>query len=454
MPHPSRFIVFVVAFALLSPTVLAATPIASTDIDATIERSMKTFDVPGIAVAVVKDDRIVYSKGFGVESLNGARKVDAHTLFGIASNSKAFVAAALAMLVDEKKLKWNDKVTDIIPEFKLYDPYVTAEFTVEDLLTHRSGLGLGAGDLMLFPDGSDFTRADVIRNLRYLKPVSGFRSKFDYDNLLYIVAGEVVARVSGMSWEGFVEQRIMRPLGMNESAASRSRAPAGSHLAMPHIASDGSPARQIDADLGNIANAAGGIVSNLADMSAWVRMQLNGGSYGNGQHLFSAQAQAAMWSPHAILPVRPGPYSSNFSTYGLGWFVNDANGYKVVTHTGGLTGMVTQVVLVPSLKLGVIVLTNQEQGSAFNAISSTILDSYLGVAPTDRVGELRKRRDERVAKAATEAAAARALPPGAAAGPAPIRRRSPEPGAIRGSVTSPSAGPALACFSPRSARPS
>src|SRR5450830_1450077 len=167
MAQPSRFIPFLLAAAILAPAAHAASPISAAAIDSTVERSMKAFDVPGIAVAVVKDDKVVYSKGFGVDSLKGGRKVDAHTLFGIASNSKAFVAASLAMLVDEKKLKWDDKVTDIIPEFKMYDPYVTAEFTIEDLLTHRSGLGLGAGDLMQFPDGSDFTRAEVIHNLRY-----------------------------------------------------------------------------------------------------------------------------------------------------------------------------------------------------------------------------------------------------------------------------------------------
>ena len=434
MAQPSRFIPFILAAAILAPAAPAAysaTPISATAIDSTVERSMKAFDVPGIAVAVVKDDKVVYSKGFGVDSLKGGRKVDAHTLFGIASNSKAFVAASLAMLVDEKKLKWDDKVTDIIPEFKMYDPYVTAEFTIEDLLTHRSGLGLGAGDLMQFPDGSDFTRAEVIHNLRYLKPVSSFRSKFDYDNLLYIVAGEVVARVSGMSWEEFVERRIMRPLGMNESAASLRRAPAGAALAKPHAPVEGGPARQIDADPGEVANAAGGIVSNLADMSIWMRMQLNGGRYGNGQRLFSEQAQAAMWTPHTLLPPGLSPYTSNFSTYGLGWFINDANGYKVVTHTGGLSGMVTQVVLVPALKLGIVVLTNQEQGSAFNAISLSIMDSYLGVAGIDRVAELSKMRAERAAKAAA-VAAAQAVPAGGAAGAG-----GPDPALVTGTWRDP-----------------
>ena len=405
-------------------------PIDPGTIDDTVARTMKAFDVPGIAVAVVKDDKVIYSKGMGVAALNTRGKVDGHTLFGIASNTKAFVAASLAMLVEEKKLRWTDKVTDIIPEFKMFDPYVTAEFTIEDLLTHRSGLGLGAGDLMEFPDGSDFTRADVIRNLRYLKPVSSFRSRYDYDNQLYIVAGEVVARVSGMPWEDFVEQRILRPLGMNESAASRTRARKTVQMAMPHAAVDGGPVRQIDAAPGDVLNAAGGIVSNLDDMSKWVRMQLDGGRYisgskgggsnGGAKQLFTPASQAVMWAPHTILPVAPKTtYETLFAAYGYGWGMKDANGYKVVSHTGGLTGMVTQVTLVPKLKLGIIVLTNQQEGDAFLAITETILDHYLGVPRTDRVAEHRTRRDRQIADAAKVSDAARKAIAAAPAGPAP-----------------------------------
>ena len=166
-------------------------------------------------MAVIKDDKVIHAKGYGVRSLRTQQKVDENTVFGVASNSKAYTAAALGMLVDEKKITWDTKVTDVIPEFKLYNPYVTEEFTIRDLLCHRSGMGLGAGDLMMWPDSSDFTKADIIHNLRYLKPVSSFRSKYDYDNNLYIVAGEVVARVSGTSWEDFVEKRFMQPLGMS-----------------------------------------------------------------------------------------------------------------------------------------------------------------------------------------------------------------------------------------------
>src|SRR4030095_9000468 len=202
---------------------LYSQPLTGKQIDTLVERSMKAFDVPGIAVGIIKDGKVIHAKGYGVRSLNTKQKTDENTLFGIASNSKAFTAASLGMLVDEGKIKWDDKVRDYIPEFKLYSPYVTEEFTIRDLLTHRSGLGLGAGDLMLWPDSSDFTLKDVIYNLRFLKPVSGFRTKYDYDNNLYVVAGEVVARISGHSWDEFVEKRIMEPLGMTHSAASFDR---------------------------------------------------------------------------------------------------------------------------------------------------------------------------------------------------------------------------------------
>ncbi|MEO6302683.1 MAG: serine hydrolase domain-containing protein, partial [Bacteroidia bacterium] len=195
------------AFFIFQRIPLQAQVISSAQIDSLTERVLKTFDVPGIAVSIVKDGKIVHAKGYGVRSLKTMQKVDEHTLFGIASNSKAFTVAALGVLVDEGKITWDDKVTDYIPEFRMYNPYVTEDFTIRDLLTHRSGLGLGAGDLMFWPDSNNFTKKDIIHNLRYLKQVSGFRTKYDYDNLLYIVAGEVIAKVAGISWEDFIETR-------------------------------------------------------------------------------------------------------------------------------------------------------------------------------------------------------------------------------------------------------
>jgi CubicO group peptidase (beta-lactamase class C family) len=198
-----------------------AQSVRPSEIDSLVERTMKTFHVPGIAVALIKDGRTILVKGYGVRSLITKLPTDENTLFAIASNTKAFTAAALGILADEGKLTFDDKVIDYIPGFRLYNPYVTEEFTIRDLLTHRSGMGLGAGDLMIWPEPSLFTREDIIHNLRYLKPVSGFRTQYDYDNLLYIVAGEVVARASGMPYEDFIEKRIIQALGMSTFLPNR-----------------------------------------------------------------------------------------------------------------------------------------------------------------------------------------------------------------------------------------
>ncbi|WP_222611093.1 MULTISPECIES: serine hydrolase [Undibacterium] len=377
--------------------VKAASPttITSEQIDRVVESAMKTFNVPGISVAVIKDDKLIHAKGYGVRDIKSKLPMETSTLVGIASNSKAFTAAALAILVDEKKLSWNDKVNNIIPEFKLYNPYVTEEFTVLDLMTHRSGMGLGAGDLMFFPDGSDFTIKDVIHNLRYLKQTSSFRSQFDYDNNLYIIAGEVIKRVSGLSWEEYIEQKIMQPLQMNASAASITRLKNAGNKVEPHVAVNGQ-LQVVPFRPNEVINAAGGIYSNIDDMSKWVRMQLNKGSYGD-KRLFSEQAQHEMWSPHTIIQMGPngGPYNTHFNSYGIGWGINDVKGYKQVSHTGGLLGMVTQVTLIPELKLGIVVLTNQEQGAAFSAITNTIKDSYFGMPVVDRVKEFADRQAKR-----------------------------------------------------------
>jgi CubicO group peptidase (beta-lactamase class C family) len=380
-------------FGIHSFITAQAQPITSTEVDQLTERVLKTFDVPGIAVAIIKDGKVIHSKGYGIRSLNTQQKVDENTLFGIASNSKAYTAAALGMLVDEKKIKWDDKVTQYIPEFKMYNPWVTEEFTIKDLLTHRSGLGLGAGDLMMWPDSSDFTKADIIHNLRYLKPVSSFRTKYDYDNNLYIVAGEVVARASGMSWEDFVEKRIMQPLGFTASATSIARLKNKSNIVDPHAPVNGK-VQVIKIDWSETANAAGGIYSNLTDMSKWVIMQLNHGKFGDGlsKQLFSEEVQQEMWTPQTIIPVKgPTPYNTHFSSYGLGWGLSDVKGYLQATHTGGLAGIVTQVTLIPELKLGIIVFTNQQVGQAFVSITNTIKDSYLGMPKKDRVKEYQDR---------------------------------------------------------------
>ncbi len=376
-----------------------AQPLSSSAIDSLVQRSMKAFDVPGIAVSVLKDGKVIHSKGYGVRSLETKEKVDENTLFGIASNTKAFTAAALGILADQGKLSWDDKVRKYIPEFKLYDPYVTEEFTIRDLLTHRSGMGLGAGDLMFFPDSADFTIKDVIYNLRFLKPVSSFRTKYDYDNNLYIIAGEVIARVSGMSWEQFIEQRILTPLGMNNSAASYARLKNKSNVIDGHAPVDGKVG-VIARNNSQIMLAAGGIYSSIADLGKWVQLHLSHGKYDGSRQLISDNVHEEMWSPQTIIPVRgANSYNTHFASYGLGFFISDVKGYKQLSHTGGLEGMVTQITMIPEIGLGIIVLTNQMEGGAFTSITNQIKDGYLGVQGIDRVAVSSQSRKEQLAEA-------------------------------------------------------
>lgn len=397
--NKKNFLLSAILIILSGFSTLHAQVLTSKQIDSIAEKTLTTFNVPGIAVAVVKDGKVIHAKGYGVRSLKTKEPVDENTFFGIASNSKAFTAAALGMLVDEGKLNWDDKVVDFIPGFKLYNPYVTQEFTIRDLLTHRSGLGLGAGDLMLWPDSNLISKEGLIHNLRYLKPVSAFRTKYDYDNLLYIVAGEVLAKVSGMSWETFIENRIMRPLGMEHSAAAYTRLQHQENSIDAHAPEDGK-LKVITKNFSPIGNAAGGIWSNVNEMSKWVIMQLNGGKYGPDlkQQLFSKEVQGEMWSPQTI--IREGnTYSSRFSAYGLGWVLNNINGHLQAFHTGGLGGIVTQVTLIPDLKLGIIVLTNQQSGAAFSAITNSIKDGYLDIKGRDRIKAYKANEDEGFANA-------------------------------------------------------
>ena len=388
----TRSLLLFMSFGLLSQ-LNNAQELSSKEIDSVVKKTMETFNVPGIAVAVLKDGEVIHSEGYGIRSLKSGGKVDENTLFGVASNTKAVTAAALAQLVDEGKIDWDSKVTSVIPEFKLYDPYVTSEFTVRDLLTHRSGLGLGAGDLMVFPASNVTTTDELIHNLRYLKPVSSFRSQYDYDNLLYIVAGEIVARVSGETYEDYVEEHILEPLNMDRTAMSWHEIEDYSNVIDGHAPVDGELV-PVGLSFTEAANAAAGIYSSITDMSKWVQSQLDEGRYGEDleNRLFSKEQHEEMWTPQTIVGTGKGPYNTHFKAYGLGWFLSDVNGYLQVTHTGGLLGIVSQVTLIPELELGIIVLTNQQSGAAFNSITHSILDGYFGIEGKDRINTYNESR--------------------------------------------------------------
>lgn len=376
-------VILIIVIILASPL---SAQLTTSEIDHLVEDAMEKFTVAGVAVGVVKDGKIVHAKGYGLKSVDTGEKVDEHTSFAIASNTKAFTTAALAILVEEGKLSWQDRVIDYIPEFTMYNDYVTRNFNIQDLLTHRSGLGLGAGDLQFWPSGSDFTMEDLLTNFEHFEPASAFRTKYDYDNVLYVVAGEVIKRVSGQSWEVFVQERILDPLGMDNSSTMPVSRSGLTNLATPHLAVDGK-LRTIawyehDPDI--INGALGAILSNADDLCQWMLVQLNGGRYGEDleHQLFSEASQREMWMIHTTIPVSPNSrYNPHFSGYGLGWRLSDMNGYMVVSHSGDLSGMLSKTTLIPDLNLGVVVLTNSYYGGAglFSAVSQTIVDSYMGL---------------------------------------------------------------------------
>ncbi len=396
---------FAFCLALLVAAPSLAQTSAPSDLDSYVARALKEFEVSGLALAIVKDGKVVLTKGYGVRKLGVPVPVDEQTLFGIASNTKAFTAAALAILVDEGKLDWDDPVIKHLPGFQMYDPYVTHEMTIRDLLTHRSGLGLGAGDLLWGPP-TDLTREEIIARLRYIKPVSSFRSKYDYDNLLYMVAGQVAAAVSGKSWDDFVKERIFAPLGMTASNTSIKELHPGGNFVSPHQIVEGRLQSVPYWNLDNVAPC-GAINSNVKEMAKWVVTQLDGGLINGGQngnrHLFSQKQSREMWSAQTPMPLKgpPAPLSAlraNFIAYGLGWVVTDYRGHKVVSHSGGLAGMVSRVRMIPDLKLGIVVLTNQEVRGAGEAITFHAIDYYLNAPATDWISAFRTVAEQELAE--------------------------------------------------------
>jgi len=369
---------------LLALSLAAAALASAQDVDALVERARKEFDVPGIAVAIVKDGKVVLEKGYGVRRIGRPEPVTPDSLFRIASNTKAFTSASLSILVDEGRIHWTDHVVKLMPGFQMYDPYVTREITVTDLLVHRSGLGLGEGDLMFFPP-SNLTRDQILQRLRFLKPATSFRSGYAYDNLLYLVAGQLIPAVTGKSWDDFVRQRIFTPLAMTHSGTSTESLLRSADVAIPHAKVNGKLEPLEHENVDNNAPA-GSIVSCVSDLAKWVTVQLDRGKTPTGR-LFSEAQSKVMWTGQTILPIHSGPEAlrPNFYEYGLGWFLRDYRGKRVVFHTGVLAGYVSRVLMVPDLKLGIVVLTNQEEEGAHSAIAWTIVDHYLGAPPTDWV---------------------------------------------------------------------
>ncbi len=362
------------------------------EFDGFVEAVRKQFDVPGIAVAIVKDGRVVMERGYGVREMGKPAKVDAHTMFAIASNTKAFTAAALNMLQDDGRLKTSDRVIDHLPWFRMSDAYVTREMRIRDLLSHRSGLSLGAGDLLYWPTTTYSTR-EVAERLKDVPLTGGFREQYAYDNILFGVAQLVVEEASGMPFRQFLSSRIFQPLGMTETRYNSDDLKPGDNVATGHAKFDFKDLKPVGLTSWRNVSGAGGLYASVHDIAKWMSVQLAGGVYSgsseSAKRLFSEARQREMWTMLTPIPVgKPSvpelaPMVPNYSGYGQGWSLSDYAGHKLVWHTGGWPGQVSRLTLVPGRNVGVIVLTSAELGVAFNAVTYRALDMMLGRSGND-----------------------------------------------------------------------
>jgi CubicO group peptidase (beta-lactamase class C family) len=366
--------------------------------DAYIDAARKTWKVPGVGIAIVRNDSVIYAKGYGVKEVGKPDPVTPQTVFAIGSSSKAFTAAAIAMLVDEKKVSLDASPGTYIPGFQLYDPYATREMTVRDLLSHRSGLA--RGELAWY--GSPNDRDEIVRRVRFLQPSWSFRSQFGYQNIMYVAAGQVVAKVSGKSWDDFVKERIFTPLGMTSSSTSVKAIPSQRDVAQPHAdVSDtvrAVPWRNIDN-----AGAAGSINAPVVDVAQWVRLQLGRGNFG-GKQLISGRMVDEMHQAHTVIrtdsAARANNPESHLQAYGLGWFLQDYRGKLIVHHGGNVDGFTALVAMMPEEKMGVVVLTNMNGTGLPMPLVMKMFDLQLNAPARDWAGDAWKRLEAGRARAA------------------------------------------------------
>jgi CubicO group peptidase (beta-lactamase class C family) len=380
--------------AMLQTAPLATGPVVQPPkgFDAHVETLRQKVGAPGLSIAIVDEGVTVLAKGYGVRKLGEAEKVDADTLFMTGSTGKAFTTAALATLVDAGKIDWDDKVADRLPGFQMYDPWVTREMTIRDLLVHRSGLGLGQGDLLFVPR-SNIPRAEAVRRLRYLKPVTSFRSGYTYDNVLYMVAGQLIEAVSGQTWEDYVREHVLAPAGMSASTTDGAHRFATVNRAYPHARLDGGlrgagTQELLDErdELAPSSAPAGGLAVSANDMAKWLKLQLAHGALPSGGRLFSEASHQAMWAPTVIQPLDKAPpgmevTQATFQAYALGWEVQDYRGTQIVWHSGAVLGFKTVVVLIPSRNAGFSIELNSEDGELPRGLMFELLDHYLGLKP-------------------------------------------------------------------------
>ena len=369
-------------------------------LDAYITKAMTDWKVPGLSIAIVKGDSVVYLKGFGVLELGKPEPVTPNTLFAIGSNTKSFTAAAVGMLVDDGKMRWDDKVTKWLPGFQLFDPYVTREITIRDVLSHRSGLGR-RGDMNWMMGGYD--RAELLRRVRFLEPNAGFRTEMGYQNTMFLAAGEAAGAASGIGYDALITTRILQPLGMTRSTVTTRDLPGRTDVSIPHGTRDGVvkvvPRRNLD----NIAPA-GSIYSSAEEMTHYVKFILGKGTY-QGKQLLRAGSLATIQTPHVSMPAPSDTMtpSTHFVGYGLGWVLQDYKGRKIAWHNGGIDGNLSEMWTVPEDQLGIIVLTNYDGHQIGPSMVYRILDQFLGGTVRDWSAINLKRIE--AARAGQEAAA-------------------------------------------------
>lgn len=392
-----------VSLVVSSTAMAEPSQISPAKINETAARVMDAYTVPGMVVGIVEGDQVVFAESYGVQEVNKATPVTDKTLFKIASVTKNFTTAALALLVDQGKIGWDDPVIDHLPEFRVQDPWITRHFTIRDLLIHKSGLGLGAGDLMFWPTPNDFTREDILNGLRYLPMEGGFRTKYAYDNILYVIAGELTERVTGQRWETFVEENLMRPLGMEYCFAGPVPDHYKQYIAQPHGWLNEQPTvvRRDFADDYLTSAPAGGIRCSLRAMTKWMKMHNARGTYvdenGERKQLISAKQHAEMWSPQTIMSVGTRAYewdNTHFAAYGLGWRMHDVDGLLRVHHTGSLHGMNAYLSFFPELDTAFLVLLNRSHSDARTAMMQTLIKAYTDAPERDWLAAVQAWREE------------------------------------------------------------
>ena len=392
--------VTLLAFLLLLPARVSgqADPLAG--LDEYILRALPQWEVPGLAIAVIRNDSVIHARGYGVRELGKEGAVDENTLFAIASTTKAMTAAAIGMLADEDRLDWDDRVSEHLPGYQLADPFITHELTIRDLLTHRSGISRSDNLWIAGP----FDRAEVLRRARYLPPANGFRAGYGYHNVMYIAAGELVGAVSGMSWDDFIAERVFAPLGMTRSTTRAAVVETRDNVAASHTNVDGRveavPRRNYD----NIGGA-GAAFSSVRDMAQWIRLHLNGGTY-EGRRLLSPATMRELHMPQVV--IRPDTATermfpdTHLRAYALGWNVQDYHGHKLVHHSGSLNWTRTQIGMVPAEDIGVVVIANYGSSNLQLAVMYRVIDALLGLPARDWSAEyleMARRARERSAEA-------------------------------------------------------